>query len=255
MRGVTPLVLTGLAAIACGASSLDSAAEEGPGLGGAATDDDDDVSAGSGGRSTRPPPDNVGGMVGAGSSLGTGGTVAPPRDPCPNGLCEPGGPCGDDLTCPCSPGLKLCGGLCIQPAPTLGCSLDTCAPCPPGPPNSSSICVGQACSWLCHDGYRVTGDRCIPVEDATVCPPGFVRGRTGCVPLSDAGVPSRTDGGPADAAGGPDAPPVEPDALPPGDSGDPDGSEGGPGSDAGGGSSQDAGFDAAGCGDACIDGG
>ena len=61
----------------------------------------------------------------------------------------------------CNPGLKACGGLCIEPAPSVGCELTSCTPCPPAPANAEPLCVDGQCSWQCAAGFALAGSECI----------------------------------------------------------------------------------------------
>jgi hypothetical protein len=86
---------------------------------------------------------------------GTGGSMLPPLggqggDP---GLPGTGGgipPAGDGA---CPPGTKLCSGLCVGPAPRIGCDLTGCTGCPEPPANADAVCSGTDCDWSCRTGF------------------------------------------------------------------------------------------------------
>lgn len=82
---------------------------------------------------TSAPDASSGGVGGAGGSLATGGT-------------------GGALDC--STGQKRCGGLCVRPAPGVGCGLQNCVPCAAPPDHGRSICVADRCHFECSDGYQ-----------------------------------------------------------------------------------------------------
>jgi hypothetical protein len=67
--------------------------------------------------------------------------------------------------CP-SEDLKRCAGVCINPAPMFGCSLEGCDPCPMSP-NGVTTCDGENCLITCNDGYMLVGDACYAPAECT----------------------------------------------------------------------------------------
>ncbi|MCC6216426.1 MAG: hypothetical protein IT376_16310 [Polyangiaceae bacterium] len=123
----------GAAGTAAGGSGAGGAGAGGSGAGGAGTGGAGTGGAGTGGAGT--------GGAGTGGA-GTGGS---------------GGTAG------CGGGDKLCGGLCVQPSPALGCSLADCVACPSLPANATNLhCTGTACDFDCLTGYLKSGSSCVP---------------------------------------------------------------------------------------------
>lgn len=85
------------------------------------------------------------GGVGGGFPGGTGGTS--------NG--GSGGATG------CPAGQKKCGGICVQPNPGIGCTLNDCTACPQPPANSTWFCNSNTCDFTCTAGYVKQGQTCI----------------------------------------------------------------------------------------------
>jgi hypothetical protein len=70
---------------------------------------------------------------------------------------DPGGSTG------CPPNQKSCNNVCVEPNPSVGCSLDHCEPCPPDPPaNSEIICGDHQCVAQCKQGFVPVGGQCVP---------------------------------------------------------------------------------------------
>lgn len=86
----------------------------------------------------------VGGTA-TGGTGGTGGTAT--------------GGSGGATGCPS--GQKKCGGICVQPNPGIGCTLNDCTACPQPPPNSTWFCNNNTCDFTCTAGYIKQGQTCI----------------------------------------------------------------------------------------------
>jgi hypothetical protein len=65
----------------------------------------------------------------------------------------------DAATCPT--GDKCCTGVCVAPAPLIGCSLDGCTPCPEPPANGVAVCNGALCGIECNPGFVMKSGACI----------------------------------------------------------------------------------------------
>ncbi len=87
---------------------------------------------------------SAGAGTGAGSGAGGGGTGS--------------GGTGTE----CSGGRKVCGGICVEPAPQNGCAATDCAPCAAPPANSTAACAGGGCGYVCNPGFAPTGAGCQP---------------------------------------------------------------------------------------------
>jgi hypothetical protein len=143
-----------------------------PGVGGMAP------IGGSGGSAT------IGGSAGSVASGGNGGNGSGGTFPV-----DGGAPPAPDGTCP-DPGTKRCGGLCVAPAPGVGCSLTDCTPCPESSVYAS-ICSNAACSFDCPPGEVPTTTGCI--VPGAHCSSGVTDedetdvdcGGTSCAPCSD----------------------------------------------------------------------
>jgi hypothetical protein len=61
----------------------------------------------------------------------------------------------------CPSGQKSCGGVCVQPNPGIGCTLNDCNACPQPPPNSTWFCNSGTCDFTCTAGYVKQGQTCI----------------------------------------------------------------------------------------------
>jgi hypothetical protein len=61
----------------------------------------------------------------------------------------------------CGAGQKLCGGICVQPNPGIGCTLNDCTACPQPPANSTWFCNNNTCDFTCTAGYVKQGQTCI----------------------------------------------------------------------------------------------
>jgi hypothetical protein len=103
----------------------------------------------------------MGGVPGTGGAPpGTGG--APPvgadgSAPTPaDGSVSIPADAGDN---PCGPGLKFCGGLCVEPSPGVGCSMLSCTPCEGV--NATGTCNGELCVLSCNQGYSMSGGQCV----------------------------------------------------------------------------------------------
>lgn len=97
--------------------------------------------------------------------MGSGGEVIDPgsggtTEPMGSGGLEPGGG-GSGAPMGCADDEKLCGGICVKPAPTIGCGLDDCRACPPAPTNATGTCQGDVCAWECKDGFEQMGAACV----------------------------------------------------------------------------------------------
>jgi hypothetical protein len=86
------------------------------------------------------------GGLGGGGTSGTPGTGAAPS--------------GCDA---CPPGTKCCENTCLEPAPIIGCGLDSCDPCPAPPERATAICRDGACATQCVPFTAQVGDQCLPV--------------------------------------------------------------------------------------------
>jgi hypothetical protein len=60
----------------------------------------------------------------------------------------------------CTGTQKLCGGMCVENGPTVGCTIDTCDPCP-ALWNAKSGCAEGACTITCNSGYVKEGNLCV----------------------------------------------------------------------------------------------
>jgi hypothetical protein len=109
----------------------------------------------------------VGGMTGAGGTKGTGGAPA-----------GTGGMSGPPM---CATNEKICGGVCAQPSPKVGCGPTGCDACTmTAPTNGYITCVSGACAFDCLSGFTKKDDKC---EGP---PPGS---NTGSCPNSPLGCP------------------------------------------------------------------
>lgn len=68
---------------------------------------------------------------------------------------------GTSGTTDCGAGQKRCGGICVLPAPGIGCSLSGCEPCGAAPNNATAVCRDGACSFQCDSGYVLAGSECL----------------------------------------------------------------------------------------------
>jgi hypothetical protein len=106
---------------------------------------------------------NAGGASGSGGIAATGGRS--------DGGASSGGQAGATGGQPgtgggsgCPSSEKNCGGICVPPAPSNGCSLSGCTPCQAPPPaNGAVVCVNQACDFVCLSGYTRSGNACVPI--------------------------------------------------------------------------------------------
>jgi hypothetical protein len=174
-----------------GSSSMDAASNTGGGeTGGRAATGG--VSAGTGGASS--------GGSSSGGRLNSGGAVAT------GGVSATGGASG------CYTSQKICGGVCVPPAPSNGCGPSGCTPCPePAPANGVVACddTTQTCSFVCLSGFTKSGNACVSnvgggtggTSDGGSCVPAScptcgpivgpaccVNGRCGCPILSIPGT-------------------------------------------------------------------
>lgn len=86
-----------------------------------------------------------GAMAVAGAfDVGSGGTMEPPPMPTE-----------------CPPNQKRCGGICVTPAPLVGCSLTGCASCPEAPAGAIAICNGDQCGIDCPEGFVMANGTCV----------------------------------------------------------------------------------------------
>jgi hypothetical protein len=113
-------------------------------------------------------------------SGGTNGAGPPTRD-----AAGAGGAIAIDSATGCVSTQKACGGRCVLPNASVGCSLTGCDSCPIGPSHSLSKCTGNQCDFDCLSGYQRSGPSCVVSE-------GGVGGSGG----SDGGGGSQGDGGP-----------------------------------------------------------
>jgi hypothetical protein len=114
------------------------------------------------------------GAMGANGTGGAGGTTGGGSGGTTGGGSS--GASGSVDSGTCSAGQKRCGGLCVLPQPSVGCSLTSCTPCPAPPPNGSGVCVGQTCDFQCLSGYMKSGSTCVPTggDSGAACPPPYV---------------------------------------------------------------------------------
>jgi hypothetical protein len=103
----------------------------------------------SGGRMAMPPPPPPPASGGR-SGTGAGGTRS-------NGGASTGAGGGD-----CRSGEKVCGGVCVSPAPRTGCGLTGCDPCTiAAPANGVIICnASHQCEVSCLSGFTKNGNTC-----------------------------------------------------------------------------------------------
>lgn len=103
-----------------------------------------------------------GGTIASGGRTATGGTVASGGVTASGGTSSTGGTSTDAGSC--KNGQKLCGGVCVAPAPSNGCGLTGCTACPGPPPNGGVLAcdnTAHACSFVCLSGYTKQGDQCV----------------------------------------------------------------------------------------------
>lgn len=103
----------------------------------------------SGGRMATPPPPPPP-ATGGRSATGAGGTTG-------KGGASTGAGGGD-----CRSGEKVCGGVCVSPAPRTGCGLTGCDPCSiAAPTNGVVICnASHQCEVSCLSGFTKNGNTC-----------------------------------------------------------------------------------------------
>jgi loricrin len=99
---------------------------------------------------------------GGGETGGSGGTIATGGGGAPSGGTGSGGATGGTGGSSCGSGLKKCGGLCISPSPSNGCTLNDgeCTACV-APTNGSTICTSNVCDFTCNAGYTKSGISCV----------------------------------------------------------------------------------------------
>ena len=124
---------------------------------------------------------------------GSGGS-APPMGS--GGAAQGNGGSGDPAGC--GAGEKLCGGICVTPAPGIGCGLDDCRACPPAPANAEGTCQDTVCAWACRDGFERIGAECV-VEGG--------QGSGGSGNTGGAGSPGAAGSGAGMTCGGQTCPP------------------------------------------------
>lgn len=117
----------------------------------------------------------------------TGGVVTGGNAGAPNGGRDAanadGGPCGG-----CPEGTKCCRGLCLEPAPIVGCSLEGCDPCPPPPERGISVCDEQGrCDIQCNAFTARIGDTCETGMTGGAGGAGAAGGAGGVPPTGGAG--------------------------------------------------------------------
>jgi hypothetical protein len=212
MRTSTAVLLFSLAVSACATSeSIDPRAT----LGGAMNPFADGAvpDAGNGGASVGGFPANGGfpsngGFPANGGASPTGGTPAtngganPTTGGAPNtGGAPPvttgGAPNGGSSGAPqggsagsCSADEKVCGGICVKPAPSNGCGPQGCTACPtPAPTGGVQACVNGQCDFNCLSGYTKSGTTCTPPVGGAGGGGGLVCGGQTCTNPCPAATP------------------------------------------------------------------
>jgi hypothetical protein len=67
-----------------------------------------------------------------------------------------------DASIGCTPGEKLCGGICTPPAPRNGCGMTGCDACTLQPPSNGYItCSNNQCVFDCLSGFTRSGNACV----------------------------------------------------------------------------------------------
>jgi hypothetical protein len=106
---------------------------------------------------------NTGGRAPTGGAQPTGGAM-PTGGTTPTGGAPPtGGRMSTDAGS-CPNGQKMCGGVCVVPAPSNGCGLTGCNKCPGPPPNGGVLaCDNNAhtCDFVCLSGFTKQGNTCM----------------------------------------------------------------------------------------------
>lgn len=91
-----------------------------------------------------------------GSTQGRGGTMNGT-----GGVANPAGGATGAGGASCREGEKLCGGVCVSPAPRTGCGTTGCDPCTnTAPANGVVVCNNGQCDFSCLSGYTKTANGC-----------------------------------------------------------------------------------------------
>jgi hypothetical protein len=139
---------------------------------------------------------STGGRSPAGGGGPTGGAM-PTGGAAPTGGASSTGGASTDAGS-CGNGQKMCGGLCVAPAPSNGCGVTGCTKCPGSPPSGGVLACdnnAHACDFVCLSGYTKQGNQCVsstggggssgaggapPTCQASACPKCLFGACNGC---------------------------------------------------------------------------
>jgi len=104
----------------------------------------------------------TGGDGGGTTTPGSGGTNA--AGPPTSDAAGTDGAVAVDSGSGCVSNQKPCGGRCVLPNASVGCSLTGCDSCGIGPPHGFAKCTGDQCDFDCLSGYSRNGSTCVVSE-------------------------------------------------------------------------------------------